>query len=245
VPEIKCEDPTSSLVDFVSPVSGNRILFCQTRQNGNLVKHGLEVVLNSKGEELSRKYYQDGKESAIKSPPTAEKSDKVLQDQSREAFKRIISALIPLLPTDKFPKDSFNIRGCTGDRFKLIKLVALNRGFTEDYQFEDRCDVEGRLSPLIAKPFEAQFKLRNLNDFTFVKMTLLLTIKHESEGIRVSFEAQKGELTSPKSSIIFNGHYSFLIEAATAQVQKNEGGIFRTISINGKPISFAEKILIE
>lgn len=57
--EYKCPKD-AVLVDFTSPINHERQVFCQIRKDGKLLKDGMELIFNSKGEVIKKVFYKDG-----------------------------------------------------------------------------------------------------------------------------------------------------------------------------------------
>lgn len=75
--EYKCPKD-NVLVDFTSPITNERQVFCQMRKDGKLVKNGMELTFNPKGEIIKKVFYRDGVGTDGKAdrPVTVDKKEK-------------------------------------------------------------------------------------------------------------------------------------------------------------------------
>jgi hypothetical protein len=159
---------------------------------------------------------------------TAKKDLKI--KQAEKAYNSFISILIP---THKIKhKTKFKTKGCNFDGKKLATLILFNKKMTHKFKFGKDCDLEGNYSPQMTKPFPVEFKVRNLDGFNRIKMTMQIKVLKAKEFI-VEIAAIKSILLNEKSEAKFKFEYQVMLDVFSQKVNPR-GGKIQLLSINGK-----------
>jgi hypothetical protein len=166
-------------------------------------------------------------------------SKKQLEIQKvQRAYNSFISILIP---SHKFKsKTKFQTKGCKFDGKKLASLIVFNKKIAHKFKFAKNCDLEGNYSPVMGKPFAVDFKVRNLEDFNRIKMTMLIEVIKSKEFV-VQISALKSLLLNEGGQAEFKFDYLVMLDIFSQKVRPR-GGKIQLLSINGK--KYKNKITI-
>ena len=199
--------PETFLVEYQGPVTHGKEAFCGLLKNGETVKHGEEYSFDPKGVLLKKRTFNQGIESpsfgGVTLPGT---------EESRSGKSEALGAIKNLAGILAFRKGSdhriFKVTTCHKNLFDWLLGGAFKNSIPQEYRFGVGCDVEGSFTVNFENPFPMGLKLRNLHDFTWTDMKVLV---QPMTGVPIE-SSQKGEITLlqingkevlEKSSLVF------------------------------------------
>lgn len=238
--------PESFVVEFNSPITKAKKSFCAYQKNGETIKHGEELIFDTKGEVIKRVSYNHGQEgeATIASAPAAVTPDfkGTNVPGTEEATSKFTDTLIgtkPLSDEQKFlgtvqdlmavltmkrennGKGIFKVSQCDDRPMDWLKAAILNTQINKSYVFKEQCDVKGSFSANFTSEFPITFELRNLQDFNKTEMTLKMKVTKSVSGIRYGFEVLEGLISSPTRNANFKVEYEIDINPLTGIADKS------------------------
>lgn len=231
--------PESIPIEYVSPVTHGKVAFCGYLKNGETVKHGEELNFNSSGELIRKTYYHHGdeKEGPQNLPGTEEAPKTIVSDLLKE--KKVILELVQILSMKKsIEKGTFQVSQCDNNSRSWVVAAMMKSTLKKSYAFKDHCDVAGSFSANFSTPFPMDFALRNLQDFTSVKMLVKMNLDKSKKGINYKFEVVESTLRSPKQTIKFVAEYEVEIDMINGEpFPDTQKGHFTITELDGKPMN--------
>jgi len=228
-------------VDFRSPVTGQRRMFCQKNTPSGLIKHGREVHFDENDKIILDIYFVNGKKA--KAPKEVKASTNGHTDKITNAkviFKQLLNAILPF--ASKKSNQKFKVYGCKANANKWFALLATGRSFTEVIKMNSICDVSGTFEAKKDEPFKVDLNLRNLKQYKKASMNIILSV-HMREDYIFNIKASEGELLGPNENLEFTGSYSLSINPFKHPIiQSDNGGILNIHAINEKKVNFKEEI---
>jgi hypothetical protein len=234
--------PESFVVEFNSPITKAKKSFCAYQKNGETIKHGEELIFDTKDEVVKRILYNHGQEG--ESPTTAVAPDfkganipgteeasgkftdtligtKPLSDEQK--FLSTVQDLMAVLTMKKenSGKGLFKVSQCDDKPMDWLKAAIFNTQINKSYVFKDLCDVKGTFSANFTSEFPMKFELRNLQDFNKTEMTLKMKVTKSASGIRYAFEVVEGFISSPTRNANFKVEYEIDINPLTGVADKS------------------------
>ncbi len=158
-----------------------------------------------------------------------------------------IAALIrPLMASSKAPVTEGELRFDTCEKHKIDwpALVFRQRPTVIEFTFREGCDIQGKITPQIFRPFLIDLKLKGLERFDRIQATGTMSAELEARAI-LKLQLREGLLTGKNARARFESDYSVRPNIGENGTQmENLGGELRISEINGKMISLKEKILV-
>jgi hypothetical protein len=181
--------------------------------------------------------------TAVAAPSTAE---------IQEATASIRALIRPLLPGAKENKKTptelkgFRLDTCEKHKVDWMSVLMMKSELTLRYTFKTGCDIEGSVKPRVFQPFPAEFKLKNLKNYSSIAAQNRITATMETKPI-LRLEQSEGLLKGPKGSVKFTSDYRVQIDPMKGKnpIEKNLGGVIHITEIYGKKVDIKEKIRVE
>lgn len=167
---------------------------------------------------------------------------------ARQSIERLISpfALGKTKTLSAAGIKNFEVEDCDKRNINWRELLTFQSSLTLIFSFNDHCDIEGTVSPMLIRPFPANLKVRDLMDFNQVETMNKITSTLESRPI-MNLEMRDGKLKSKRGSVHFEVDYSVRINPLRKDdpIEENLGGELRIKEIYGQKVSIKEKIMIK
>ena len=169
-----------------------------------------------------------------------------------EATASIRALIRPLVPGQKNKKalpselSGFRVDACEKHKVDWMSVLMMKTELSLRYTFKTGCDIEGTISPRVFQPFPAEFKLKNLKNYTSIAAQNRVTATMESKPV-LRLEQSEGQLKGPKGLVKFTSDYRVQLDPMKGKnpIEKNLGGEIRISEIYGKKVDIKEKILVE
>jgi len=167
-----------------------------------------------------------------------------------EAKKSLRALISPLLqknsPNSKIDLKDFSVAKCEKHKINWMDVLLMRETVSLKFKFAPGCDIEGTIYPAVIKPFNADLKLKNLENFNHLHSENKITATIESQPI-LNIAVRSAKLTGPKGDVLFEADYQVRIDPLKKAdpVAENLGGEIRISEINGKKVAIKEKIKID
>ena len=249
--------PESFVVEFNSPITNAKKSFCAYQKNGETIKHGEELIFDTKGEVVKRIIYTHGQEANVEVaapdfkgtniPGTEEATNKfsdtllgtrALNDEQK--FLATVQDLMAVLTLKKknSGKGFFKISQCDDKPLDWLKAAIFITAINKSYVFKDQCDVKGSFTANFTSEFPMKFELRNLQDFNKTEMTLKMKVTKSASGFRYGFEVLEGLISSPTKNANFKVEYEIDINPLTGVAdESSQKGKVTLTKINNKEVN--------
>jgi hypothetical protein len=164
----------------------------------------------------------------------------------KQSLKALVKPILQKTGSDNNPAKDFSVEKCEKYKINWMDVILMRKSATMTYTFQPGCDIEGTVTPKVFVPFNTDFKLKNLQDFTHLLSENKITASLESEPL-MNLEIRKAKLSGTKGVIKFEADYSVKIDPLnkTKPIKENKGGEIRITEIYGKAVSIKEKITIK
>lgn len=216
--------PGSLSVEYFSAVTKGRKVTCGYMKNGVLIKHGNEYSFDKDGAIIKTVSYNNGEENQP-AAPIVEKPKGPSQEELAEEKNsiEILHELLKILAFDKngINDGAFKVRTCDPKPKSWAIAALTGASISKSYAFNDHCDVTGQFTASFKTPFEVNFSLRNLKEFTSTKMTTLMKVTQDSNRIRYRFEVINGSVMSPSKTIYYKVEYEVDIDPVSGNARLN------------------------
>lgn len=199
--EIICPDG-ALLMEYELPHSGKVKKTCGYFKNGEVVKHGPEVV-TYEGKVVESLNFKNGERVRIDTSKAELESTKI--EQTFGALTKLLSILS--YDQGKMNHGQFNVGGCDKRPFDWVVMALKKSELQKSYSYTQNCDVSGSFTASFKKEFLVNFDLRNLNSFNHSKMKVKMTSKKGAVGIRYRFEVLDGSISSTDDTFTFKAEY--------------------------------------
>jgi hypothetical protein len=161
------------------------------------------------------------------------------QDKQMAAIEKLFAIFDPIKKGTS--KQVFTVESCKIPQKTLLELALLRKPVKASFKFMKGCDVEGEVELHVAKPFPVSLKVRNLDKYSHVKFNSTLNVGNVNQGVGYKIELTEGNLSEPKSSVLFTGVYNYIVAIGeTNKPGTEQGGELTILSIDGKAIRFTK-----
>jgi hypothetical protein len=208
--------PESLLIDYVSPVSGERKQMCAYHdKSGDVVKHGEEIIFDKDNKIVKRINYVHGEQKQFPaSLPGAD--EKTSEKDEVLAAVHEIAEILSLHKKEK-PNKRFKINKCDPKPQDWVKAAIFKTPLEREYKFSEECDASGKFKASFETPFDINFQLRNLFDFHKTVQKIQMSVK-TNKGIIYRFESKDGWIYAPKRNAMFSLEYEVEVNPSTGEV---------------------------
>lgn len=256
----------SFVIEFNSPITNSKKSFCGYLKNGETVKHGEELIFDSKGEIKTRLTYnhgQVGEAPATTAPAfrgtnipgteeaTAKFTDTLIGTKNQSDEQVVLAAVQDLLAILTLKKanratGTFKIGKCDNRPGDWVKGALFNSTIEKSYSFVEQCDVKGDFLANFKDEFPMSFDLRNLQDFSKTAMTVKMSVNKSAQGIRYRFEVIEGLITSPSRNANFKVEYEVNVNPMTGvAVASSQKGKITLTKINNKEVNASASLAFD
>lgn len=168
----------------------------------------------------------------------------------QEASASIRALIRPLIPggNKALPSElkGFRVDACEKHKVDWMSVIMMKSELTLRYSFKPGCDIDGSVQPRVFQTFPAEFKLKNLKNYSAIAAQNRITATMESKPI-LRLEQTEGKLSGSKGVVKFTSDYRVQIDPMKGKnpIEKNLGGEIRISEIYGKKVDIKEKIRVE
>ena len=237
----------TSLVDLKTLYAGERIVFCQIKYKGNLVKHGEEYRFSKSGKIIKKNYYY-GKE--VYKFPIRNKNNnksKEIEDKLEIIFHRFFT-LWNIHPGKKIPISNLNNDGCRHNPLKRLNFLLKNISYTQNIRFRRRCYFQGKLYLSMDKELTSVFKVKDIFDYETLKLRYKLTKTTQGKDFLLTINVLGAKLIGKKSNIKLDALAILEFSPNKMFITKGKQGVliqsgkFNVTQVDGKSYSFQKEL---